>query len=198
MLFSSVGLLAYLVGGVLGSPVGRQQLALGRRQNGPPIITIPSPVDHTGDVDACQGYKLSSAKVLDDSTGVDGTLELKGKCNAYGPDYQKLTLTVRYETNDRLRVHIADAEGKAHVVPDDVASWPKIGDNTVSQDDCALAFDWQEDPFSFKITRKSDGEVIFDTEGQALIFEEQYLRIRSKLADGSNIQGLGQHNDNFT
>jgi alpha-glucosidase len=160
------------------------------------IITIPSPVEHTGNVDACGGYKASDVSVTD--TGIDATLDLIGTCNAYGPDYPKLKLTVRYETKDRLRVHIADADGKAHVVPDDVASWPKIGDAALNSGESALKFEYVENPFSFKVTRKSDGEVLFDTTGEALIFEEQYVRVKSKLAAGSNIQGLGQHNDNFT
>lgn len=196
MLSLAAGLLLHALVSTAASP--SSQLSLQSRDEGPPIITIPSPVKHTGDADACEGYKLSSATVRDDETGVDGVLELKGDCNAYGPDYPKLTLTVRYETADRLRVHIADAEGKAHVVPDDVAAWPHIGDNTVAEDVSALAFNWTADPFSFKITRKADSEVLFDTEGQPLIFEEQYLRLRSKLAAGSHLQGLGQHNDNFT
>lgn len=169
-----------------------------RRDDG--IVNIPGPVNHTGNVDACAGYALAVSRA--DDTGIDGTLTLKGTCNAFGPDYETLKLTVRYENADRVRVHITDAEGKAHVVPDDVVptkgAWPVIGDASISADDCNLKFDYVEDPFSFKISRKSDGEMIFDTTGQALIFEEQYVRVKSALADGTNIQGLAQHNDNFT
>lgn len=164
----------------------------------PAIIQIPSPVNFTGDVDSCQGYQLTQATILDNGAGVDGTLQLLGNCSAFGPDYNTLSLTVRYETDDRIRVRIVDSEGRAHVVPDDVASWPEIGTSGSSNDSSNLFFEWEENPFSFRITRKSDSEVIFDTTGQALIFEQQYLRVRSSLAEGSHIQGLGQHNDNFT
>jgi alpha-glucosidase len=164
----------------------------------PAIIQIPSPVNHTSDVGACQGYQLTQATILDDGAGIDGTLEILGECNAYGPDYANLSLTVRYETDDRIRVRIVDPEGQAHIVPDDVAEWPSVGTSGSNNDSCNLSFEWEQNPFSFSITRKSDGEVIFDTTGQALIFEEQYLRVRSALANGSHIQGLGQHNDNFT
>lgn len=164
----------------------------------PAIIQIPSPVNHTGDVDSCQGYQLTLATVLDGGAGIDGTLQILGNCTAYGPDYETLSLTVRYETDDRIRVRIVDSEGQAHVVPDDVASWPEIGTSGSNNESSNLSFEWQENPFSFRIRRKSDNETIFDTTGQALIFEEQYLRVRSALAEGSHIQGLGQHNDNFT
>ena len=165
---------------------------------GPPIVDIPSPIQHTGDIQACQGYKLTAAKVLDDETGVDGTLELIGNCSAYGPDYSTLKLTVRYETENRLRVRIVDQENKAHVVPSDVAKWPEADKAGVDNSTSKLAFEWDENPFAFRVKRKSDGTVLFDTTGQAIIFEQQYLRVQSKLREGSNIQGLGQHNDNFT
>jgi alpha-glucosidase (family GH31 glycosyl hydrolase) len=164
----------------------------------PAIIQIPSPVNHTGNVDACQGYQLVNSTTLDGGAGLDGTLEIIGNCSAYGPDYETLYLTVRYETDDRIRVRIVDSEGAAHIVPSDVAQWPEIGTTGSTNDSSNLSFEWEENPFSFRITRKSDSEVIFDTTGQPLIFEEQYLRVRSALAEGSHIQGLGQHNDNFT
>jgi len=192
--------IAALLGLVSASPVYNLGSEVVRRQESqePPIRSIPSPVNHTGDVSSCQGYKLTSASVRTDNTGVDGTLEIIGNCSAYGPDYSRLTLSVTYENEDRLRVRIIDEEKKAHVVPNDVASWPEVGANSVTNDSCALSFQWEEEPFGFKIVRKSDGDVLFDTIGQALIFEEQFVRITSKLAEGSNIQGLGQHNDNFT
>lgn len=176
--------------------IGKQLQLHARQDANDGIIDIPSPVQHTGNVDACQGYKLDGVTPSD--AGFDGTLSLIGECNAYGPDYPSLKISVRYETADRLRVRITDAEGKAHVVPDDVATWPKIDENTVSGDQSNLAIDYVQDPFSFKITRKSDGEVLFDTTGNAIIFEEQYVRVKSALAEGSNIQGLAQHSDNFT
>ena len=156
-------LTALLLSTALGSPVNEHGL-FKRQDQGPPITTIPSPANHTGDVSSCQGYRL----------------------------------TVYFETESTLRVRIADEEGKAHVVPNDVAPWPRPGERIVGNDSCALNFEWVEDPFGFKVVRKSDGDVVFDTTDNALIFEEQFVRITSKLAQGSNIQGLGQHNDNFT
>jgi alpha-glucosidase len=164
----------------------------------PAIVQIPSPVNHTGSIESCQGYQLTNSTILENGAGIDGTLEIIGNCSAYGPDYETLSLTVRYETDDRIRVRIVDSEGQAHIVPDDVAKWPTVGTSGSNNESCNLSFEWQENPFSFSITRKSDAEVIFDTTGQPLIFEEQYLRIQSSLANGSHIQGLGQHNDNFT
>lgn len=183
--------------GVWASPTA---LDLVKRQEPqePSNTIIPSPVNHTANIDACQGYQLTNATVRSDSTGVDGTLTILGNCSAYGPDYPTLTLSVSFETADRLRVRITDTQNKAHIVPDDVASWPAPGTNKVDNGTSNLDFQWQENPFGFKVVRKSDGEVLFNTIGQKLVFEEQFVRFSSKLSEGSNIQGLGQHNDNFT
>ena len=168
----------------------------------PAIINIPSPVQHTGDVEACQGYQLTSANVI--PGGVDGVLQLIGNCSAYGPDYNTLDLKVRFESEDRLRVQIRDSEGKAHIVPTQVdyaiGAWAPIsedGTGGATNETSNLVFDWEENPFSFAISRKDDGAVLFNTSGAALIFEEQYIRLRTSLPENSHIQGLGQHNDNF-
>lgn len=194
-------ILAALLGFATAKPIfdsGEHRLLRRQDAQEPAIVTIPSPVNHTGDVSACQGYRLTSANVRDGNNGVDGTLEIIGNCTAYGPDYPTLTLSVTYETENRLRVQITDQENKAHVVPNDVASWPEPGANSVSNDSSALSFEWEEEPFGFRIIRKSDGDVLFDTTNQTMIFEEQFVRFSSRLSEGSNIQGLGQHNDNFT
>ena len=64
-----------------------------------------------------------------------------------------------------------------------------------SSQDSDLSFALQENPFSFTVTRKSNGEVLFDTTGQAIIFESQYLRLQTSLPDNPNIYGLGENSD---
>lgn len=182
----------------LGTTLGVTARHLTRQNSEPQNVDIPSPIAHTGNVTACQGYRLTSATVLDGDLGIDGILELKGNCSAYGPDYNRLKLTVRYENANRLRVRIVDDQNKAHVVPRDVASFPPADKTYVSNSTSALSFQWDSDPFGFKVVRKSNGEVIWDSTGLALVFEEQFVRFSSRLREGSNIQGLGQHNDNFT
>lgn len=54
-----------------------------------------------------------------------------------------------------------------------------------------------DSPFSFKVIRKSNGEILFDTSAAPLIFEEQYLRVRTSLPSNPNIYGLGEHTDNL-
>jgi alpha-glucosidase len=54
-----------------------------------------------------------------------------------------------------------------------------------------------EKPFSFTVKRKENGEVLFDTSAAQLIFETQYVRLRTKLPENPNLYGLGEHSDSF-
>jgi len=72
---------------------------------------------------------------------------------------------------------------------------PKTTDFKASKS--ALAFSYVASPFSFKVTRKSNGEVLFDTSGSPLVFQSQYLGLRTSLPPNPNIYGLGEHSDSF-
>ena len=92
----------------------------------------------------------------------------------------------------RLHVKIYDAEERVYQVPADVVPRPLDGSIDGPTD---LTFDLVEDPFSFMITRKSDGDVLFDTSASALVFESTYLRLRTALPDEANLYGLGESRD---
>jgi alpha-glucosidase len=61
----------------------------------------------------------------------------------------------------------------------------------------ALEFSLVSSPFSFAIKRKGSDEIIFDTSGSNLIFESQYLRLRTSLPTNPNLYGLGEDTDPF-
>ena len=58
-----------------------------------------------------------------------------------------------------------------------------------------LVFEYTQSPFSFKIIRRLSGEILFDTYRTSLIFEQQFLRLRTQLPPNPNIYGLGEHSD---
>ena len=60
-----------------------------------------------------------------------------------------------------------------------------------------MQFKYKEEPFSFSVTRPGSGEVLFDTSAASLVFESQYLRLRTRLPDHPNLYGLGEHSDSF-
>ncbi|KAG9092364.1 hypothetical protein FRC07_011682, partial [Ceratobasidium sp. 392] len=47
------------------------------------------------------------------------------------------------------------------------------------------------------VRRKKTGEVLFDTKGSTLVFEEQYLRLKTSVPNNANIYGLGENTNSF-
>ncbi|WVF67066.1 hypothetical protein IAT40_001810 [Kwoniella sp. CBS 6097] len=172
--------------------------------------------DFAGDVTQCRGYSVSSVTSTP-TGGFLATLSLLAECNAYGTDISDLTLSVEYDTDTRLHVHIYDSELHQYQVPDYVLPRPSsdsLGDGAA--DRSGLKFEYEENPFTFWVTRKEDNAVLFDIrpnniptydesiqiEGaysnytvlpaHPLVFEDQYLQISSALPSDANIYGLGE------
>jgi alpha-glucosidase len=56
-----------------------------------------------------------------------------------------------------------------------------------------LSFIYNNDPtFSFQVVRKSTGDVLFDTTGTQLVFENQFIEFASALPENYNLYGLGE------
>jgi alpha-glucosidase len=64
-------------------------------------------------------------------------------------------------------------------------------------DKASLQFTFVSNPFSFAIKRTKTNEVLFDTSGSELIFESQYLRLRTSLPKNPNLYGFGEDTDPF-
>ena len=80
-------------------------------------------------------------------------------------------------------------------VPESV--FPRPDAKGVDPHDAVLKFDFKEDPFSFRVSRSDSDEVLFDTSAANLVFESQYLRLRTSLPEDPNLYGLGEHTDPF-
>lgn len=108
-----------------------------------------------------------------------------------------MCLTHAYINSDtRILVKIYDAAQNVYQVPESVLPRPKPG-TLSSASKADLEFEIIENPFSFSIKRKQSGEVLFDTSDSNLIFQSQYLRLRTKLPSNPNLYGLGEHSDNL-
>lgn len=80
-------------------------------------------------------------------------------------------------------------------MPESVVPRPNATDS-VTASDAQLQFTYTEKPFSFAVSRQG-GEVLFDTSSSPIIFESQYLRLRTALPSEPNLYGLGEHSDHF-
>lgn len=74
---------------------------------------------------------------------------------------------------------------------------PRPSSQGVLASDAAIQFQLTEDPFSFSVSRTDSDEVLFNTNGSNLVFESQYVGLRTQLPKDPNIYGLGEHSDSF-
>ncbi|PHT54235.1 Alpha-glucosidase [Capsicum baccatum] len=168
------------------------------------------------------GYIVRSVGVDSSGRTLTAHLQLIKRSSDFGPDIQNLNLTASFETKDRLRVRITDADHKRwevhqEFIPRETHSSPRSSllgkrsstslpssedkryfhTNTISD----LSFTLHNTtPFGFTITRCSSGDVLFDTSPKNdspdtfLICKDQYLQLSSSLpANRSSIYGLGEH-----
>ncbi|KAJ1890846.1 hypothetical protein LPJ66_007249, partial [Kickxella alabastrina] len=144
---------------------------------------------------ACPGYAVTNFTRA--KQGFEASLVLAGPpCNAYGKDIFYLTLGIRFDTQNRLHVHIKDTVEKQYQIPRAVITLDS--GSGVSENDSNLKFTHVQDAqsgFGFKVQRGDD--VIFDTTGRPLIFEDQYIEITSSLPKNANIYGIGETPDYF-
>lgn len=94
-----------------------------------------------------------------------------------------------------MHVKIYDAEEQVYQIPTSILAPPTGAQG--SSKDSDLIFSYTESPFSFAIQRSSSGETLFNTSGSNLIFETQYVRLRTSLPVDPNIYGLGEDSDSF-
>ncbi|KAM3328383.1 alpha-xylosidase 1 [Capsicum galapagoense] len=159
------------------------------------------------------GYSLIAIEESPDG-GLIGYLKVKKKNNVYGPDIPDLQLYVKHESDNRLRVHITDAEKQRWEVPYNLLpreSAPSlkqtIGKSRKSQFPLSssqysgneLMFSYTTDPFTFSVKRKSNGQTLFNTSSEDsdpysnLVFKDQYLEISTKLPKDASLYGLGEN-----
>ncbi|ORX95973.1 glycosyl hydrolases family 31-domain-containing protein [Clohesyomyces aquaticus] len=158
----------------------------------PPNVNISNPPTALGA--ECPGYAASNVKKTDSSLTADLTLAGPA-CNLFSTDLVDLKLSVEYQTNDRVHVKIYDAGLSVFQVQEEVL--PRPPNNNAASSDAMLQFDLVEKPFSFTVKRKENNEILFNTSSRQLIFESQYVSLRTSLPTNPNLYGLGEHSDPF-
>ena len=170
--------------------------------DGQPVLpTVEDP--HAVDAQTvCPGYQATN--VQQQQYGITATLTLAGQaCNAYGTDIDSLDLSVEQQSADRLHVEIkptyTDASNSSWYEPVSIINKPTLdpdASQTVPMND--LNFTWGNDPsLWFSVVRKSNGETLFTTQGSQIIFEDQFVEIKSPLPQDYNLYGLGESIHNF-
>lgn len=80
-----------------------------------------------------------------------------------------------------------------YILPSERVYLPSSNGSSQDVKNIDFAFSWSNDPtFSFKITRKSTGDVLFDTSGSVLVYEDQYIEFVTQLPTEYNLYGMGE------
>ena len=140
---------------------------------------------------AANGYRLANLTKTED--GLFGILTLRGEAkNIYGYDFTALNLTVSYQAKERLNVRVQplNLTSDVFILPDEIVPRPST-ELPINIADSDLLFEYESDNFGFAIVRKSTGEAIFDTRGNPLVFENQFVQFNTSLPRGHVISGLG-------
>lgn len=88
---------------------------------------------------------------------------------------------------------ITDPAVQRYQVPESVVPRPSAEPTQKHE----IEFNYTAEPFSFSVRRSETQEVLFSTEGHPIIFEPQYIRVKTNLPKNPNIYGLGEHTDSF-
>ncbi|KXL49372.1 MAG: glycoside hydrolase family 31 protein [Acidomyces sp. 'richmondensis'] len=168
---------------------------------GPNVLPNIKDPNATNAQTVCPGYKASNFKHTE--YGLTATLNLAGPaCNVYGTDIETLALEVEVQSEDRLHLSIQPAylgsNNMSHyVLASDLVTLPQIETNSRMQD-IDLQFNWGNEPtFSFTVLRKSTGDILFDTRGSVLVYENQFIEFVTQLPENYNLYGMGEHIHNF-
>lgn len=144
----------------------------------------------------CPGYIASGVK--ESVSGLTADLTLAGPaCNVYGNEIQHLRLTVEYQAEDRLSVRIipkylAPANRSLYILDPALTPYPGTEPGS-TRNKSNLAFTWTNDPtFQFRVSRAGSGEVLFDTYGSKIVFEDQFLELTTAMVPDYNVYGLAE------
>ncbi|KAI3322938.1 glycoside hydrolase family 31 protein [Xylariaceae sp. AK1471] len=188
-----VTMLLILAGLILSLPLSSDAI-LHERDGGAiiPNIRDPEAVDPQS---VCPGYMATN--VIEAPLGFTADLILAGDaCNVYGTDVAALNLIVEVQAADRLHVeilpkYIGQNNQSWFILPEELLPKPRAEVEVTPQSD--LVFSLSNNPtFEFKVTRKSTGDVLFNTEGSKLVYEDQFIEFGSALPDNYNLYGLGE------
>lgn len=105
-----------------------------------------------------------------------------------------MSQVLTHSVDSRLHVKIQDKGNQVYQIPEEVLPRPE---GSGSADGSILKFEYTEEPFSFSVVRADTEEVLFDTSAAPLVFESQYLRLRTNLPEDPYLYGLGEHTDPF-
>lgn len=99
---------------------------------------------------------------------------------------------MQYQTEERLNLRIyprylGASNETRYLLSPDLVPQPEW-DGKTGADSSHLKLDWTNDPsFQFRVSRSSDGEVLFSTYGSKLVYEDQFLELKTNMVEVSHV-----------
>lgn len=88
--------------------------------------------------------------------------------------------------------YLDSSNASQYILPSNLVHEPRQGIGG-GKADIDLEFSLSNEPtFSFMVVRKSTADVLFDTRGSVLVYENQFIEFVSQLPDNYNLYGMGE------
>ncbi|ELK13786.1 Maltase-glucoamylase, intestinal [Pteropus alecto] len=129
-----------------------------------------------------------SARDSSESQGFTARLKRSPSPSLFGNDIDNVLLTAEYQTANRFHFKLTDQNKDRYEVPHEHVQ-PFRG-NAASP--LTYEAEVSKQPFSIKVTRKSNNHVLFDSSIGPLLFADQFLQLSIRLPS-ANVYGLGEH-----
>ncbi|KAI6059689.1 Maltase-glucoamylase, intestinal-like isoform X1 [Aix galericulata] len=133
------------------------------------------------------GYK-TEGQLQSTPQGFQVLLNRLSAPSLFGNDIDTVLLTGEYQTQNRFHFKITDPKNNRFEVPHEHVV-PFTGS---AASDLKYRVDVEDNPFSIRVTRVSNGKVLFNTSIGPLVYADQFLQLSTKLPSG-NIYGVGEH-----
>jgi alpha-glucosidase len=107
-----------------------------------------------------------------------------------------LALEVDVQSEHRLHIsiqpyYISDSNRTQYILDEDLVPLPEKDEGGTQ--DIDIQFSWSNEPtFGFTVVRKSTGNVLIDTTGSVLVYENQFVEFVSQLPEDYNLYGMGE------
>jgi alpha-D-xyloside xylohydrolase len=148
------------------------------------------------------GYSVTSVSENGDRLSISLSVNPSSQDAVYGADLKDLVVDVFKGQNDYVRVKITDKSAKRWEVPSELYKKGALGNAAKTQAggqtnaDQLYDFSYTRNPFTFKVTRKSDNYVLFDSSKLSLVYKNQYLQVATAVPSDLNVYGLGESTRN--
>jgi alpha-glucosidase (family GH31 glycosyl hydrolase) len=133
------------------------------------------------------GYELNS--LTETLYGYEGSLSLIGKgTSTYGADIPNLKLQVYFESEDIFHMKITDSNKERYEIPHSIIPRSVTKIKPLSMN---YKFSFTSSPFTFKVTRNSDGVDVFSNDSP-IIFKDQYIELSTTIKSNAKTYGIGE------